>query len=101
MLFFENEEIIGEEKVFYINMLMMMANLSHWCVFYMIFSTRSSKNVLIVVNVLLYEYRKPNSKIISEANQNKGKKTEEVNENRHEHIFWRAGKCNSPFSGWF
>lgn len=28
----------------------------------MIFSTRSSKNVLIVVNVLLYEYRKPNSK---------------------------------------
>ena len=53
----------------------------------MIFSTRSSKNVLIVVNVLLYEYRKPNSKIISEANQNKGKKTEEVNENRHEHIF--------------
>lgn len=26
-------------------------------------------------------------KIISEANQNKGKKTEEVNENRHEHIF--------------
>ena len=53
----------------------------------MIFLTRSSKNVLIVVNVLLYEYRKPNSKIISEANQNKGKKTEEVNENRHEHIF--------------
>ena len=40
----------------------------------MIFSTRSSKNVLIVVNVLLYEYRKPNSKLISEANQNKGKK---------------------------
>lgn len=40
----------------------------------MIFSTRSSKNVLIVVNVLLYEYRKPNSKTISEANQNKGKK---------------------------
>ena len=29
MLFFENEEIIGEEKVFYIKMLMMMANLSH------------------------------------------------------------------------
>ena len=29
MLFFENEEIIDEEKVFYINMLMMMANLSH------------------------------------------------------------------------
>lgn len=29
MLFFESEEIIGEEKVFYINMLMMMANLSH------------------------------------------------------------------------
>ena len=29
MLFFENEEIIGEEKVFYINVLMMMANLSH------------------------------------------------------------------------
>lgn len=29
MLFFENEEITGEEKVFYINMLMMMANLSH------------------------------------------------------------------------
>lgn len=29
MLFFENEEIISEEKVFYINMLMMMANLSH------------------------------------------------------------------------
>ena len=29
MLFFENEEIIGEEKVLYINMLMMMANLSH------------------------------------------------------------------------
>lgn len=29
MLLFENEEIIGEEKVFYINMLMMMANLSH------------------------------------------------------------------------
>ena len=28
MLFFENEEIIGEEKVFYINMLMMIANLS-------------------------------------------------------------------------
>lgn len=47
----------------------------------MIFSTRSSKNVLIVVNVLLYEYRKPSSKLISEANQNKGKKkTEEVNE---------------------
>ena len=42
--------------------------------FLMIFSTRSSKNVLIVVNVLLYEYRKPNSKLISEANQNKGKK---------------------------
>ena len=40
----------------------------------MIFTTRSSKNVLIVVNVLLYEYRKPNSKLISEANQNKGKK---------------------------
>ena len=29
MLFFENEEITGEEKVFYINMLMMMANLLH------------------------------------------------------------------------
>ena len=44
----------------------------------MIFSTRSSKNVLIVVNVLLYEYRKPNSKIISEANQNKGKKKQKL-----------------------